>query len=383
MNYEKIYISNKQQKLFGRYITLNDIEPLLVELNENSELKTIGFSVNNCPIYSYTIGKGKIKVLIWSQMHGNESTTTKAIFDYLNFLKSNSELSQVFLSAFTFCIIPMLNPDGSQLYTRENYNKIDLNRDFKDLSQPESMLLQAVFEDFKPHYCYNMHDQRTIFGVGSTGQPATVSFLAPSYNENRDFNENRTKAAVIIGEINEVLQEYIPNQVGRFDDGFNINCVGDSFQSQGATTILFEAGHYQGDYDREMTRKFIFIGLVSSFCFIKNNLIKSLNTDKYLGIPQNNIVFYDFIYKNVQVIENNKKQIINFASQYIEELKGNAIVFNAKISQIGNLDNFYGHIEIDCENQLFEDEICNFPTLNAKSNFKISRFNIINGKNTK
>jgi murein tripeptide amidase MpaA len=39
-----------------------------------------------------------------------------------------SERSEKILDAFTFYCIPMLNPDGAA-YTRENANKVDLNRD--------------------------------------------------------------------------------------------------------------------------------------------------------------------------------------------------------------------------------------------------------------
>ena len=39
----------------------------------------LGSSENNVPIYSLKIGTGKKKILLWSQMHGNESTGTKSI----------------------------------------------------------------------------------------------------------------------------------------------------------------------------------------------------------------------------------------------------------------------------------------------------------------
>jgi hypothetical protein len=51
-----------------------------------------------------------------------------------------------------------------------------------------------------------------------TGQPATVSFLAPSYNEEREINELDLKAINLIAGIDSALQQYIPGQVGRFDD---------------------------------------------------------------------------------------------------------------------------------------------------------------------
>ena len=102
-----------------------------------------------------------------------------------------------------------------------------MNRDSVDLSQPESQLLRKTFEEFKPDFCYNLHDQRTIFGAGNDGNVATVSFLAPAFNESREINEVRAKAMNVIVAMNEELQNHIPNQVGRFDDGFNINCIGD------------------------------------------------------------------------------------------------------------------------------------------------------------
>ena len=381
MDYETIYNSNKQESLFGRYITLNDIEPILLKFNTNNQLKKIGFSVQNKPIYSYTIGSGKIKILIWSQMHGNESTTTKSIIDLLNLLQNNSRLSSSFLRNFTFCIIPILNPDGATLYTRENANKIDLNRDFKELSQPESNILMQVFEDFNPDFCYNMHDQRTIYGIESSRLPATVSFLAPSYNSDREYNKNRIKAASIIIDMNKVLQQYIPNQVGRFDDGFNDNCAGETFQSKGIPTILFESGHFIDDFDRETTRKYIFIAMVASFIAIDNNTLKLNIIDDYLKIPKNNAKFFDFIYKNIKIIRNNSEETITFAVQYLEELKDNKIEFNAKIEKIENLENCFGHFEFDAKGLLFNNNEVFEPKLESNANFKLGdNIHIINGK---
>jgi hypothetical protein len=56
------------------------------------------------------------------------------------------------------------------------------------------------------------------------------------------------KAIDLIANINTVLQRYIPGQIGRFDDSFNLNCIGDTFQAMGVPTLLFEAGHFEGDY---------------------------------------------------------------------------------------------------------------------------------------
>ena len=380
MNLEQMFQQYKEQSIQGRYITLENIEPLLQKLNSNNQVSVIGKSVLEKPIYKYQIGAGETRIFLWSQMHGNESTTTKALFDFLNLLNSDSELANKLLNTFTFCCIPILNPDGAALYTRENANKIDLNRDSQNLTQPESNVLRETFESFKPHYCFNLHDQRTIFGVGSTGKPATLSFLAPSYNEEREINESRLKAINLIAGINDVLQQYIPGQVGRFDDSFNINCIGDTFQYLGIPTVLFEAGHFPNDYQREETRKYVFMALVSSFTILSENDIVSNGINKYLNISQNKVVFYDLMYKNIKINYDGIEKITNFAAQYKEELVDGQICFNAYISQIGDLENHFGHIEYDAEEALYQDDLDNFPKLNQKANFYLNNnMKFVNG----
>ncbi|PZR17195.1 MAG: peptidase M14, partial [Flavobacterium psychrophilum] len=146
MNLEQIHNQYKEHRLYGRYITNTHIEPLLNELKDFFEVTVLGKSVLDEPIYSIKAGKGKIKLYMWSQMHGNESTTTKAIFDFLNMLKGDSDLAKQLKAAFTFLIIPILNPDGARLYTRANAVEVDLNRDSLNLTQPESQLLRKAFE---------------------------------------------------------------------------------------------------------------------------------------------------------------------------------------------------------------------------------------------
>lgn len=366
-----LFLNFKEQSVQGRYLTLEAILPILKKHNTNNQVKHVGNSVQERPIYTYQIGTGKTKIFLWSQMHGNESTTTKALLDFINLLNSETELAKMLLESFTFLAIPILNPDGAYLYTRENANKVDLNRDAQDLTQPESLVLRGVFEVFEPDYCFNLHDQRTIFGVADSGKPATVSFLAPSYNEERDINATRLDAIRVINNINSVLQNYIPGQVGRFDDSFNINCIGDTFQSLGVPTILFEAGHFPDDYLREETRKYIFISLLVSFTTLFENDIVDNEISQYLNIPQNKVVFYDFMYKNIKINYDGNEIITNFAVQYKEELIDGKVNFKAYIAAIENLDSYFGHYEYDAQGALYSDNQDNLPKINQIADFSL------------
>ena len=367
-----------EPKLKGKYIHLDVIFPLLESFKNVFEITEIGKSVQQRPIHQVKIGTGKTKILMWSQMHGNEPTTTKGLFDFFNFLSKDSELAQQIKNKYTLLCIPMLNPDGALAYTRENANSVDLNRDAYLASQPEMKLLRILYEEFKPDYCYNLHDQRTIFGTEGFNLPATMSFLAPAFNNDRDYNEVRMKAIVIINKMNRALQEYIPYQIGRFDDSYNVNCTGDYFTTQNTPTILFEAGHFQMDYGRDESRKYVFISLLSSLLDNYENVIVDNELDNYLRIPQNNKRFFDFIYKNVKIIDNSVEKIINFAAQYDEVLENNEIYFKAKISKVSDLEEYSGHTEYDCESMLFSENGINIPEIGKEANFYLNNLTEFN-----
>lgn len=357
--------------ILGRYVTMNHIDSFLETLHSGFKISSIGFSVENNPIKAIQFGEGKTKILAWSQMHGNEATTTKGLIDYLNYLNLDKNEFENISKNYSLYIIPILNPDGAILYTRENASNVDLNRDALDCTQPESKVLRSVLEDFNPDYCFNLHDQRTIFGLLESKKPATMSFLTASYNNEREFNVVRKKAANIIVEIDNELQKFIPNQVGRFDDSFNINCTGDYFTNKGYPTILFEAGHYHNDYQRDIVRKYVFISIKSAVSAIAKNINIESNFNKYLQIYQNNKCFFDFIFKNVKIIDNNVEKIIKFAVQYKEVLKNDGIAFIPEIIQIENLDDFYAHQTIDFKNELFEFENRNFPKIGDTIEIKV------------
>ncbi len=342
--YLSSFLSHKEAGLSHRYITLNHIEPLLKNLPKSVAISSVGTSVEDRHIYALTLGHGSKRILMWSQMHGNESTTTKAVFDVVNSLTAqNSNI----LEACTLCIVPILNPDGAQRYTRENANGVDLNRDAQDHSQPESKALRQLFDDFKPHFCFNLHGQRTIFSAGSAANPATVSFLSPAQDEACTVTKTRQVAMSLIVEMAKMLQALIPDQVGIYDDTFNINCVGDTFQSLNVPTILFEAGHFKDDYDREEVRKFIYFALHHVLSYISENETTTSNYADYFDIPENKKLFFDLIIRNAKTAQG----MHDIAIQYKEQLVDHKIHFIPEIKKITELGSFYGHNELDAEGQ--------------------------------
>lgn len=334
------YHTAYNKNVFGLQLTIDAIYPILRD--SKFKLTEIGRSENNRSIYSLIIGSGFKKVLIWSQMHGNESTGTKAILDFLAFLKSDKfeAMNNKLLSELTIQFIPMLNPDGAELYTRENAKGIDLNRDAVELEAVESKLLNSVLNEFKPQFCFNLHDQRTIFNVAGTQNPATISFLAPSIDQDRTLTESRKVTMSVIVAMNELLQNLIPNHVGRYTDEFYPNATGDNFQKAGYHTILIEAGHFKDDYDREEVRKFNFMALLQGLNYIASTSNYNYY-QPYFEIPINAQQFFDVIYRNVFYDD----LVQDVALQYKYKVVNRKLERFLSIEKIGDLSSYFGHSE--------------------------------------
>lgn len=337
---KSIFEKQKENALFDKWITFQEIEKLFQKHEKNFEIKLLGFSEQGERINTLKIGSGKKRILLWSQMHGNESTGTKALFDLFNCFSFSSEtVFKTILEECTLLFIPMLNPDGAKAYTRVNAKNVDLNRDAVDRVAKESKLLRQTLEDFNPQFCFNLHDQRTIFGVEGTKNPATISFLAPSEEVTRSLTTGRKQTMNVIVAMNELLQKMIPNFVGRYTDEFYPTATGDNFQKLGYNTILIESGHYPKDYSREISREYTFYAIVQGLYHIST----TINFQSYLpyfDIPNNAKIFYDIIHRYVDVSKD-----VAYQYQY-SIVNGKFVSHLSKVEEKTKLKNKIGHAEI-------------------------------------
>lgn len=351
------------REVAGRYFPPDLLAGLLQKYLPPENFIPAGLSVQGRPIYQCRLGSGPIRILMWSQMHGNESTTTKAVMDLMRYLLSGPGSESGLLSQLELCMIPMLNPDGAQAYTRENARQVDLNRDAAERTQPESQLLRRVFEDFKPDFCFNLHDQRSIYGVGETPVSATLSFLAPAADPERSLTPTRETAMGLIAGIHRRLAPGLPGGIGRYDDTFNIHCVGDQFQSAGVPTLLFEAGHYPGDYVREVTRRFAFEALLEALFLIAEGTFRDFGPEQYLAIPENRKSFADIQVWHPHHLNSRYAGLETLALQYEEVLRDGAIHLRPSLPEAGLTQAVFGHHYFDASSPEDRERLLADPSL--------------------
>lgn len=349
---EEWYSENYASEIHGLRVLFRDIKPLIEDLNSEFETSILGTSENDIPIHKIKLGNESKRILIWSQMHGNESTGTKAMFDLFQFFSEKEqfqELKSQILSNCTLIFVPMLNPDGAIKYTRENSQNIDLNRDAVDLKAKESRLLRSLLDEFNPHFCFNLHDQRTIFNVSGTKNPATLSFLAPSIDVERTITQGRTETMSVIVAMNKTMQKLIPYHIGRYTDEFYPTATGDNFQKLGHNTILIEAGHFPDDYEREKVRMYNFIALLQGLEFIATtNTYKQYK--EYFDIPNNDNLFLDIIYENALI--DSKKTSLGVLFKY--KVIDDELVMYESVEKTGDLKKFFAHKVIDLKNKHYQ-----------------------------
>jgi hypothetical protein len=371
-----------EENFKNRYVNPTQLADFLI-CNYRDLLTEIGRSELNKPIYKLTIGKGNKNILIWTQMHGNETTGTLSCLDLLKFFKNEKIISHIILNKFTLDIIFMLNPDGAEIWTRRNILGIDINRDFLSVSSIEMQLLKKTAGEKSYDLAFNLHDQRTIFGVEGKKEPATLAFLSPSESIKRELTNTRKKSMGLIVDMYKEISKLLPNKISRFSDEFYPRSVGDNFQKIGIPTILFEGGHFPKDYYRQKTRKYFTLSLITALYYASVKSEWQIGYELYEKIPNNSASFYDIIYRNVRLREE-KTETVDIAIQYVEKLNTgeNEISFIAKIEDIGDLSFINGHEEIDAEGRCIymAESTIKFLKIGIQADFNLDEWTILNGK---
>ena len=253
----------EEKRIKDRFFKHTDLLKILNGIKKNSDFNVneAGFSTNGRSINLITWGKGPKRIFLWSQMHGDEATATMSIADLLNFLSKPDQYKHIhdlLSEQCTLYILPMVNPDGAEVFQRRNAMDIDINRDFHRQESPEGRILRRLRDEINPHFGFNLHDQSTLWSAGNTGNPATISLLAPAYDEDLSINSTREQAIKVIAIMNSEIQETISGHVGRFNDEYEPRAFGDNFQAAGTSTILIEAGGYYNDPEKQYIRKIFF-----------------------------------------------------------------------------------------------------------------------------
>lgn len=344
-NYEQF----KEASITHRRFSHELIEGLVNRLAPPFKVEKAGASIEERSIYKVSIGNGPVKVLLWSQMHGDESTATMALMDMFRFFQASGDqfdpLRRQLLRELTIVFIPMLNPDGAERFTRRNALGIDLNRDALRLQCPESQILKRVRDELDADWGFNLHDQSRYYAAGMNPNTATISFLAPAYNYEKEVNKVRGRAMQLIGLMNATLQNYIPGKVARYNDDFEPRAFGDNITKWGTSTILIESGGLDDDPEKQEIRKLNFLVIMSALEAIAAHRYEMADRAAYEAIPFNESnAFMDLTLREVEIERNGKWYTVDVGIRRNETLiDGESTMSGAYVADQGDLSTYFSY----------------------------------------
>ena len=230
------------------------------------KLEEVGRSVQGRAIHLLTLGSGPRKVLLWSQMHGDEPSATPALLDIVDYLLSRGAgpSATAILEELTLLIVPMLNPDGSQIYQRRNAQGIDVNRDALNLATPEGRLLKRLRDEHRPVLGFNLHDQNRRTAVGDTGVLATNAVLAVAGDPEATVTPGRSRAKRACAAIVKALAPYMPGGMARYDEDWSPRAFGDNLTAWGTPVVLIESGGLPAGRDFSELTRLNFVAILSA-----------------------------------------------------------------------------------------------------------------------
>ncbi len=255
----------------------------------------VGRSRQDRPLRTITFGEGSTDLLLWSQMHGDEATATRALADIVEFFaaRENLELHRQLRQNLRITMLLMLNPDGAEAHQRETADGIDLNRDAARLASPEARALAEVRERLQPAFGLNLHDQDVRRRAGPAGDQVAFAFLAPPIDERDTWDPVRDRARRLAATMAAVTLERVPNRVARWTDEYEPRAFGERFQRAGTSTVLIETGALPNDPEKEHLRTHLVALLLTTFDRLADGRWQETDPSVYRGLPLNHTVLHD------------------------------------------------------------------------------------------
>lgn len=322
----------------------NALNNILNAANGAVSRQQIGSSEQGRPIYELTIGNGEKTLFIWSQMHGNEATGTRALLNLLMAFVANKNDFKAVFEHMKLVIIPMVNPDGATIFTRRNARGIDLNRDARTCSCKETRILQERILFWNPQLALNLHDQRSIFGLKGSQRPAAMSFLNPSFNWRNEISGARTVGMRVIASITKEIEAAYPNSVGRYADEYYPTAFGEWVQERGIPCVLVEAGMLSGDLEKEIPVKLHQYVFVESMVALVFDLEGFPAQAAYFEIPEMHQKFFDLI--AVKTRFTNVKTNVNCGLIASFALKEGVLIRGWLLQDYGDLQHMCSHLKV-------------------------------------
>ncbi len=307
--WERQHVTNK----FPSNVRHRDLQNYLEGLKKAGvSVVEVGRSFANREIYQIEWGKGPRRVFLWSQMHGDEPTATSALIDMFAVLQANRDKEWVkkIENDMTIRAVPMLNPDGAELFIRRNLQGLDINRDARNLVTPEARLLKSLRDTWSPEIGFNLHNQNSLTTAGRTSKQAAISFLVVYGDAAKTESSGHLRNKRVTALMTSALNQFIPGHIARYPDEFTAAAFGDNFSAWGTPVILIETGALHGK-DEMFLVKLNFVAFLTALRSVSDGSEKMIDPLRYFDLPNNSSGnLFNIIFRAANIIDRTSPEAI-------------------------------------------------------------------------
>lgn len=343
--WEKYHIATK----FPSDARHADLKIYLEKLRQMSiPINEVGKSYEGREIYQMQFGRGPLKIFMWSQMHGDEPTATSTLVDMFAFFQQNRDLAWVkeIEDKLTIRAVPMLNPDGAEVYKRYNAQNLDINRDALNLKSPEAQLLKRLRDEWQPAIGFNLHNQRELTTVGNAPRQAAISLLVVYGDAAKTPSDGHSRNERIASVMVKALNEFIPGHLGRYGDEWTPTAFGDNFSAWGTPVILVETGALYGK-DEKFLVKMNFVAFIAAIRSIVTGSERTQDPNLYINLPENGSGgLVSFVFRGAGIVYNDGSVKVGDISAVTQRRRASFLQSNV-ISGLGNIGKVRGLEEYD------------------------------------
>jgi hypothetical protein len=315
---------------YARATSYDEISVYLQLLDKGSDLLTVeksGTSVLGRNLYALKFSSSKfgndpskIKVLILAQQHGNEQSGKEGALLLANELlkPSNRHLFEL----IDLLVIPQMNPDGSELNRRENENGQDLNRNHLILTEPETIALHSLFDQYLFEVTLDVHE---YFPYGETWKKL-------GYRKNSDETLGSTDNINIAESIKDLSNNsYVPflqKYFAKRHVTFFTYCPGGPPEIDYIRHSTFDINDGRQSFGIQNTFSFIQEGKNGEDNYIEN--IKHRAEGQMTGM----MALLEYVYQNKGII---MKMVSDERTKLIGEVPGNSISIQSEHVRNGEI----------------------------------------------
>lgn len=307
----------KEMRTYSNITTYDELSEKVQNLDKSSDLlnvEIIGKSVEGRNLYALKFSKGtfdkdpsKIKVVIFTQQHGNEQSGKEgALLLAENLLKSENAY---LFNKIDFALIPQVNPDGSEVNKRRNGHNADLNRNHLILMEPETIALHKFFDKHLFEVNMDVHEY----------SPYSEEWMNKGYRKNSDVTFGGTTNINVPKEIrnlsNEVALPFLKNYTHEAGYSTFDYCPGGPPEDNYLRYSTFDINDGRQSFGIQNTLSFIQEGMNGEDTFLENMQKRAYG--QMTGMS----ALLDYVYQN-------KEQITKLINT-----ERNKLISNPKIQQ--------------------------------------------------